>query len=304
MEVQIAMNGNLWKVTDTEHLMMAGKRVLDVGPEFYTWARGEGLEGVVDPNELLKQAAICETAGFWRFLSAEFQAARRLYATLRTHPEPDAEKERMAEGFKKVARWLIDRAAFEKSERHRAALGKAFDGLNTPFEQVARVRAWQRAVHAQATSRRPGLAALARANAQRLRALATLESTRLEAFPQLPTLAESGLKNLNVVNWYGVFAPARTPRDILARWEKELLALPQDATFVATAKGLVVSIGGTRRGAAPSLARVVSTPAARAAAAAKHQALAGRGVAPNKVAAAPVQLKLVRMAVVLLQLQT
>ena len=69
--------------------------------------------------------------------------------------------------------------------------------------------------------------------AGKLRALATLESTRLEAFPQLPTLAESGLKNLNVVNWYGVFAPARTPRDILARWEKELLALPQDPTFVA-----------------------------------------------------------------------
>jgi tripartite-type tricarboxylate transporter receptor subunit TctC len=69
--------------------------------------------------------------------------------------------------------------------------------------------------------------------AGKVRALATLESTRLEAFPQLPTLAESGLKNLNVVNWYGVFAPARTPRDILARWEKELLALPQDATFVA-----------------------------------------------------------------------
>jgi len=67
----------------------------------------------------------------------------------------------------------------------------------------------------------------------RLRALATLEASRLAAFPDLPTLAESGLANLNIMNWYGVFAPASTPRSVIALWERELLALARDATFAA-----------------------------------------------------------------------
>lgn len=67
----------------------------------------------------------------------------------------------------------------------------------------------------------------------RLRALATLESNRLAAFPDLPTLAESGLANLNIMNWYGVFAPASTPRSVIALWEHELLALARDPAFAA-----------------------------------------------------------------------
>lgn len=70
----------------------------------------------------------------------------------------------------------------------------------------------------------------------RLRALATLESSRLEGFPNVPTLAESGLPNLNVVNWYGVFVPVKTPREVVELWERELLALPRDAGFVQKMK--------------------------------------------------------------------
>jgi tripartite-type tricarboxylate transporter receptor subunit TctC len=66
----------------------------------------------------------------------------------------------------------------------------------------------------------------------RLRGLATLESTRLEAFPDLPTLAESGLKNLDIVNWYGVFMPTATPQAIVEFWEKEMLALAKDPAFI------------------------------------------------------------------------
>ena len=65
----------------------------------------------------------------------------------------------------------------------------------------------------------------------RLRALATIESTRLEAFPNVPTLAESGLTNLNIMNWYGVFLPAATPKEIVELWEKELLSIAKDAGF-------------------------------------------------------------------------
>ena len=66
----------------------------------------------------------------------------------------------------------------------------------------------------------------------RLRALATLENTRLSAFPDLPTLTESGFAPLGIMNWYGAFFPTRTPSDVLTFWERELLSLAQDPGFI------------------------------------------------------------------------
>ena len=65
----------------------------------------------------------------------------------------------------------------------------------------------------------------------KLKVLATLESTRLEAYPDLPTLAESGLGNLDIMNWYGAFFSAKTSPAIIGFWEKELSLLSKDANF-------------------------------------------------------------------------
>lgn len=65
----------------------------------------------------------------------------------------------------------------------------------------------------------------------RMRALATLESTRLAALPDVPTLTEVGLSPLGIMNWYGAFVPAKTPPDIAAFWEKELLSLAHESAF-------------------------------------------------------------------------
>jgi tripartite-type tricarboxylate transporter receptor subunit TctC len=65
----------------------------------------------------------------------------------------------------------------------------------------------------------------------RLRALATLENARLPAFPDLPTLTESGFPALGIMNWYGAFLPSKTPSDIVNFWEKELLSLAKDPAF-------------------------------------------------------------------------
>ncbi len=72
----------------------------------------------------------------------------------------------------------------------------------------------------------------------RMKALATLQSTRLDSFPEVPTLGEAGLANLNIVNWFAVFTPMKTPRDIQTRLEQELLALQKDPGFVAKVKDL------------------------------------------------------------------
>ena len=57
----------------------------------------------------------------------------------------------------------------------------------------------------------------------KLRALAVIAPQRLPALPEVPTVAEAGLPNFEVTTWYGVLAPAGTPRPIIARLNAELV---------------------------------------------------------------------------------
>jgi tripartite-type tricarboxylate transporter receptor subunit TctC len=51
---------------------------------------------------------------------------------------------------------------------------------------------------------------------KRLRALANAGTKRSDQMPEVPTLKESGIGGVEVVVWYGVLAPAGTPRDIVS----------------------------------------------------------------------------------------
>lgn len=53
--------------------------------------------------------------------------------------------------------------------------------------------------------------------AGKLRALAIANNKRLEGFPNVPTYAELGLKEMNDPAWYGLVAPAGLPKDIVAK---------------------------------------------------------------------------------------
>ena len=48
--------------------------------------------------------------------------------------------------------------------------------------------------------------------AGKLRAIANASPTRLEALPDLPTVAESGQKEFEVDLWWALYAPAKTPK--------------------------------------------------------------------------------------------
>ena len=61
----------------------------------------------------------------------------------------------------------------------------------------------------------------------RLRMLAILGAERSSAFPQVPTLKEQGLPNLEIDTWYGVLAPAATPAAVVAKFNAELQSLLQ-----------------------------------------------------------------------------
>ena len=58
--------------------------------------------------------------------------------------------------------------------------------------------------------------------ANRVRALAVTSLTRSSLMPEVPTVAESGIPGFEVIVWYGVFAPAGTPRSIINRLNHEI----------------------------------------------------------------------------------
>jgi len=58
--------------------------------------------------------------------------------------------------------------------------------------------------------------------AQRVRALAVSGPTRMKALPELPTVAEAGVPGFAVTQWYGLLAPAGTPRQTVEFLNKEV----------------------------------------------------------------------------------
>lgn len=81
----------------------------------------------------------------------------------------------------------------------------------------------------------------------RLRALAVTSRERLAAMPTLPTVAEAGLKGYESAQWYGLFAPAGTPVEILNLLNAQVAAIAQgtDIKQRLAAAG-VVAVGSTR----------------------------------------------------------
>jgi len=61
--------------------------------------------------------------------------------------------------------------------------------------------------------------------AGRLRALALVAPQRAAALPEVPTVAEAGLPNFEVTTWYGILAPAGTPRTIVTRLNADLVKI-------------------------------------------------------------------------------
>jgi tripartite-type tricarboxylate transporter receptor subunit TctC len=66
-------------------------------------------------------------------------------------------------------------------------------------------------------------AAMAQVRAGRLRPLAVSTAKRTPILPNVPTIAEAaGVKGFEVDSWYAVFAPAKTPDEVIARLNKEI----------------------------------------------------------------------------------
>ncbi len=65
--------------------------------------------------------------------------------------------------------------------------------------------------------------ALPHVKAGKIRALATTGAARSSFLPDVPTIAESGYPGYEATNWYAFIAPARTPKDVVERLNRELV---------------------------------------------------------------------------------
>ena len=65
---------------------------------------------------------------------------------------------------------------------------------------------------------------LADIRAGKIKAIATTASRRMSILPDVPTVRELGFPNLELEGWNGLFAPAKTPRDVLEVLQREIAA--------------------------------------------------------------------------------
>jgi len=104
------------------------------------------------------------------------------------------------------------------------------------------------------------LEAVAQVRAGRLKVLAVLSAKRSSLFPEAPTLAESGFAGFEASVWYGLLAPAATPKPVLA----QLNAALQKALAQKDVRDKLSAAGGeVEPGSAEAFATLLHTERAR-----------------------------------------
>ena len=74
----------------------------------------------------------------------------------------------------------------------------------------------------------------------KLKMLAVASNKRSALFPDVPTLGEVGYKGVEADTWFGVYAPAGTPADVIARLNRDI----NKALAVASVKARFLDVGG------------------------------------------------------------
>jgi tripartite-type tricarboxylate transporter receptor subunit TctC len=80
--------------------------------------------------------------------------------------------------------------------------------------------------------------AMPHVRAGKIRALAVTGAKRAEALPEVPTIAEAGVKGYAATNWYGMIAPAATPAQVVERLNREITAALRAPDVVSQLKDM------------------------------------------------------------------
>lgn len=90
------------------------------------------------------------------------------------------------------------------------------------------------------------ITSLPHVKAGKLKALGVTSSKRSSLAPELPTMSESGLPGFEVSPWYGVVAPVRTPKEVIARLNSEIVKVLHTRDLKERLSGQGVElVGGT-----------------------------------------------------------
>jgi tripartite-type tricarboxylate transporter receptor subunit TctC len=76
-----------------------------------------------------------------------------------------------------------------------------------------------------------------------LRALAVTATKRAETLPDVPTMAEAGIADFVMVNWFGVFAPAGTPPDLVRSLNRDFVQALQTAEVKEAMRSQALDVG-------------------------------------------------------------
>jgi tripartite-type tricarboxylate transporter receptor subunit TctC len=76
----------------------------------------------------------------------------------------------------------------------------------------------------------------------RLRAIAVSTTTRSSLLPELPTIAEAGVKGYSAVSWYATLAPAGTPQAVIAKLNGEVVKILQASDARTKLAGLGLEV--------------------------------------------------------------
>ena len=80
------------------------------------------------------------------------------------------------------------------------------------------------------------------ARAGKLTALAVTGPTRASVAPEVPTFAESGYPEFVLLNWYGVLAPAGTPRETVLKLNRAIVAALKTPAVIERLNGVGVDV--------------------------------------------------------------
>lgn len=107
-------------------------------------------------------AALSETGFVLRIFSTPYKEAKRVFLRLQKVKER-VERQKMADSIKELASYFELLDDFNSNERYKTLLGIHFNGLDTPFKDLARLLNWYKAVRKELPLQQPSAGALARA---------------------------------------------------------------------------------------------------------------------------------------------
>lgn len=101
----------------------------------------------------------------------------------------------------------------------------------------------------------PITAVLPLVRAHQLRALGVTTATRVPSLPNLPTIAESGVPGFSISSWFGLFAAASTPPEIVARLNRAVAEALKDPRVSAAIVNMASEPVGNSSGAFATLVK-------------------------------------------------